>query len=88
MACLRKKNYQKAAIDTDSGPVVRDPQNLCRTTKRPRAQNCNNNMLTNLNNRCHWLFPFSWDKTHVHDHEWHAFLRLRAIIIHVVVLQN
>ena len=76
--------------------MVRDPQNLCRTTrtsypvirwttKISSPQNCNNNMLKNLNNRCPWLLPFSWNKTRVRNHEGHAFLRSRSIIIHVVV---
>ena len=64
--------------------MVRDPQNLCRTTrhhiqwsdeppKYPGPQNCNNNMLKYLNNRCHWLSPFSQNKTRVRNHDWHAF---------------
>ena len=79
--------------------MVRDPHDLCRTTrtsypvvwwttKISSPQNCNDNMLKNLNNRCPWLLPFLWNKTRVCNREGHAFLSSRSIIIHVVVLQN
>ena len=77
------------AFNTDSGPVIRDPQNLFRTTrtsypvvrwtsKISSPQYCNNTMLKKLENRCHWLSPFSRNKTRVRNHEWHAFLRSRS----------
>ena len=76
--------------------MVRDPQNLCQTTRTfhpvvrytteiSSPQNFNKNMPKNLNNRCHWLSPFLRNKTCVRNHEWHAFLRSRLIFIHVVV---
>ena len=84
-------------FDTDSGPVVQDPQNLCRTTRTSNPvvrwtskisspQNCNNNMLQKLKIVATCYRPFH--RTSVHNHEWHAFLRSRSIIILVVVLQN
>ena len=78
MGSINLHSYQRSPLT-----VVRDPQNLCRTTRTSYPlvrwtsiisshQNCNNNMLKNFNNLCNRLSPFSQNKTRVCNHEWLA----------------